>query len=300
MFTQEEAQPMKTHDNARLRVVFEDLQSTLSDFALKHDITPKEFQLAIDTVAQLVKAGDLPVAALTFFSFNVAVADQGRAYLNPEKDGASPWLPIGPAYVEGAPLLERPYVLPMRPDEPGEPLIVSGQVRSTDGTPVADAELDLWMTNNAGDYSGLTSERLAPLVIELDESLPTYNLRAKIRTDEDGRYEYRAVMPGLENLGIPQGGPLDRLYRALGMVEVRPLHIHAIVTANGFHTLTTQYHFSGDPAIGHTSEPLSTPDATVFDTQFHDDPAELKAAGLDVPYYTMTLDYVIRSTTVHA
>lgn len=285
---------MKPVGNTRMKVVFEDLQSTISDFILKHDITPQEFQQALGTVAELVKAGDWPVAGLTFFSFSAAVAAQGRAYLNPEKDGATRWLPVGPAYVAGAPEIAPPCVLPMRPDEPGAPLIVSGHVRATDGTPVANAELDLWMTNNAGDYSGLTREGLAPLVIELDDTLPKYNLRGKIRTSQDGRYEYRAVMPGLENLGIPQGGPLDRLYRALDRVEVRPLHIHAIVTADGYHTLTTQSHFVGDPAIGNTSEPQSTPDETVFDRQLHEDPAELQAAGLDVPYYTMTIDYVVR------
>lgn len=293
----EKTNTMNASSNARLKIVFEDLQSTLSDFVLKHDITPEEFQLAISTVADLVEAGDWPVAALTFFAFSVKVAEAGRAYQNPEKDGATPWLPVGPAYVEGAPVLERPYVLPMRPDEPGAPLIVSGQVRATDGTPVADAELDLWMTNNAGDYSGLTQERLKPLVIELDESLPKYNLRAKIRTDAQGRYEYRAIMPGEENLGIPPGGPLDRLYRALEIVEVRPLHIHTIVTAEGYHTLTTQSHFAGDPSIGNTSEPQSTPDATVFETRFHGDPSELQTAKIDVPYYTLTIDYVVRPNT---
>lgn len=288
---------MSIEENARLRTVFEDLQSTVADLIVKHGITEEEFQKAIGTVTELAEAGELPLTTLTFFAFGVMAANGGQAYANPEKDGATAWLPQGPAYVPDAPVLERPYVLPMRPDEPGEPLIVSGQVRSTDGTPLADAEIDLWTTNNAGDYSGLTPEMLAPLVLDLDDSLPQYNLRGRIHTDNEGRYEYRTVMPGVESLGIPEGGPLDRLFRALDRVEVRPLHIHGVVRADGFHTLTTQSHFSGDPIVGNTSEPLSTPASTVLDTVLHEAPEEFQALGLDGPYFTMTNDYVLRPVT---
>ncbi|MFE9453953.1 hypothetical protein [Streptomyces sp. NPDC006739] len=85
-------------------------------------------------------------------------------------------------------------------------------------------------------------------------------------------------------------GFFDKLHR----VDVRPLHIHAIVSAPGFHTLTTQSHFSSDPSVGNTSEPRSTPESTVFDTQLHDAPDGFKRRGLDAPYYTMTNNYVLR------
>lgn len=262
---------MNAQENARLQVIFDDLQSTIADLIIKHEVAEEEFQKTIATINDLAKAGELPLTALTFFAFGVMAVNHGSAYKAPERDGATAWLPKGPAYVPGAPVQDNPCVLPMRPDEPGETLIVSGQVRSTDGTPIAGAEIDVWTTNNAGDYSGLTPEMLAPLTLDLDDSLPTYNLRGKIRTDAEGRYEYRTVMPGIEDLGIPEGGPLDRLYRALDRVEVRPLHIHAIVTAEGFHALTTQSHFSDDPQAArprnrcpHRTRPCSTLNCTTI------------------------------------
>ena len=129
---------------------------------------------------------------------------------------------------------------------------------------------------------------MRPLAIE-----PEGNFRVMV----DGYYEYRTVMPGIESLGIPEDGPLGRLYRALEQVDERPLHIHSIVTADKFHTLTTQSHFAGDPHVGQTSEPLSTPDSTVFDTELHDDPQDFKARDLDAPYYSMNIDYGMRPAT---
>ncbi|MDX2735602.1 dioxygenase family protein [Streptomyces caniscabiei] len=285
---------MSTLQNTRLRVVFDDLQSTVVDLMVKHGVTREEFGQAIAFVKDLVEADEFDLMLLPYFGYGVAAANEGREYANPERDGASTFLPTGPAYVPGAPVLERPYVLPMRPDEPGETLFVSGQIRSTSGEPLAGAELDIWMANNVGDYSNMTPEMLAPLVLELDESLPPFNLRGRMLTDEDGRFEYRTVMPRIEDLGIPDGGPLDRFFRNLGHVEVRPLHIHAVVSATGFHTLITQAHFSGDPNVGNTTEPRSTPESSVFETQLHDDPNDYKNRGLDAPYYTMTIDYVLR------
>ncbi|WP_371660888.1 catechol 1,2-dioxygenase [Streptomyces sp. NBC_00280] len=288
---------MNTQGNTRLRVVFDDLQSTIADLIIKHAVTGEEFQQAVALIKELADTDELPNALLLFFSIGVAEADEGRAYANPEKDGATTWLPAGPAYVPGAPLLEPPYELPRRPDEPGEALFVSGQVRSTTGEPIAGAELDIWMTNNSGDYSSVTPEMLAPLVLDLDESLPPFNLRGRIRTDDQGRFEYRTVMPGVEGLGVRKGGPLERLFHSLDLVELRPLHIHSFVSAPGFHKLTTQSHFTGDPIVGKTSEPRSTPASTVFATQLHDDPEDFKARGLDAPYYTMANDYVLRPVT---
>ncbi|MDX2935561.1 catechol 1,2-dioxygenase [Streptomyces ipomoeae] len=288
---------MSTSENTRLQVVFDDLQSTIADLIIKHGVTEQEFQQVIAWALDVAEAGEIPMTIYQFFMHPVLEVNLGAAYANPEKDGASPWIGRGPAYVPGAPVLERPYALPMRPDEPGEALFVSGQVRSTSGEPIAGAELDIWMTNAKGDYSNLTAEMIRPLVIDLDESLPPFNLRGKLLTDDEGRFEYRTVMPGIEVMGIDEDGPLGRLIKKLDRVDTRPLHIHAIVTAAGFHTLTTQSHFEGDPRVGNTLEPRTTPESSVHATQLHDDPADFKARGLDAPYHTVTHDFVLRPVT---
>ena len=74
---------------------------------------------------------------------------------------------------------------------------------------------------------------------------------------------------------------------------VRPLHIHSIVSADGFLPLTTQIYFDGDPLVDGVIEG-HIPAAAVRSTTRHDDPDDIRARGLDQPYRTLTYDYVLR------
>jgi len=58
----------------------------------------------------------------------------------------------------------------MRPDEPGDRLVLGGRVTSTDGSPVAGAVLDVWQADANGAYSGFMP------------GPPQGNLRGKVTT----------------------------------------------------------------------------------------------------------------------
>ncbi|MPY62115.1 dioxygenase family protein [Streptomyces spongiae] len=157
----------------------------------------------------------------------------------------TPSNPEGPYYVPGAPLLKpvgpgASYVLPMRSDEPGTPLIVSGQVRALDGQPLAMAELDTWQCADTGVYS----------MLGMDDQ-PDWNLRGRFHTDEEGRFEFRTIKPvPYMPADIPQS-ILD-FYDALGKAHFRPRHIHLKVrhediAASG--QFMTQLYFQGDPYL---------------------------------------------------
>lgn len=155
----------------------------------------------------------------------------------------------GPFYVANAPLLERPCVLPKRGDEPGEPLVFSGTVRSTDGSPLAGAVLDVWQANGIGEYS-----QFAP-------DVPEYNLRGRLTTDASGRFEFETVVP--YPYEIPTTGATGALLAALGRPAFRPGHIHFMLSHDSTRPLTTQIYFEGDPwidcdAVGAVKAPLIT------------------------------------------
>jgi protocatechuate 3,4-dioxygenase beta subunit len=120
-----------------------------------------------------------------------------------------------------------------RADEPGDKLIFSGTVRSTDGAPLAGATLDVWQANGAAEYS------------HFQPDVPEYNLRGKLMTDDDGRFEFETVVPSPYE--VPTSGATGRLLAALGRSAFRPSHIHFKISHAQASPLTTQIYFEGDP-----------------------------------------------------
>ncbi|MET8996484.1 catechol 1,2-dioxygenase [Amycolatopsis sp. NPDC004169] len=270
--------------------MFADLRRAVDDVILKHQVTLDELLAAIDWLQQVADAGELPSASILFYK-TVLKGTAGAPYAHPEKDGVSHWEMEGPAHRPGAPVRQSPAVLPMRPDEPGEPLIVSGTVRTTTGSPLPGAALEIWQIDANNVYSGMDTSDFAPLNIPNDATgIPPDNLRARIIADSDGHYEFRTVMPGLETFGIPAESPLATLTQALRLEGTRPRHIHSIVTAEGCLPLTTQIYFDGDPLVESTIEG-TVPAEAVKTTTRHDDH---QARGLDQPYRTLTYDFVLR------
>lgn len=108
-------------------------------------------------------------------------------------------------------------------NEPGEPLIVSGTIYGPDGTkPLAGAVLYVYHT----DARGLYSEK------DGNGQPPDPRLKGWMRTDADGRYEFRTIKPA----PYPGGGI--------------PAHIHAKVsTAAIAEQLIYEYWFEGDSFI---------------------------------------------------
>ncbi|MFF4489969.1 catechol 1,2-dioxygenase [Streptomyces sp. NPDC001544] len=288
-----------SESQSRLQVVFADLRRAVDNVILKHQVTLEELLAAIDWLQQVADAGELPSASILFYK-TVLKGTEGTTYAHPEKDGASYWEMEGPAHRPGAPVLHSPAVLPMRPDEPGDPLVVSGTVRTTTGAPLPRAALEIWQIDANNVYSGMDADDFKPLDIPNDSTgVPTHNLRARIIADADGHCEFRTVMPGTETFGLATDSPLATLTRALQLQGVRPLHIHAIVFADGCLPLTTQIYFDGDPLVTSTVEG-AVPAAAVRTTVRHDDPDDYLARGLDQPYRALTYDFVLRPTAAAA
>lgn len=136
--------------------------------------------------------------------------------------GATDTTVFGPFYIKGMP--ERAYGENMA-FTPGTPVIVRGQVRNTDGTPVANAVLDVWQTAENGMYSGQ------------DTAQPHGNLRGRYRTDAEGRYAITTILP--VSYPIPSDGPVGKMLNATGRHPWRPAHLHFMIDAPGHRTLVT-------------------------------------------------------------
>ena len=160
-------------------------------------VTYPEYHAALQYLIRTADAGEIPllVAAFAESTVDTVNADGGRA-----TDSAI----VGPYYKPGAPWLQRPYKLPMRPDEPGDPLLFCGRVESASGAPLASAVVDMWQSTSDGMYSFFTPK------------LPDqYVLRGRLRTGATGEFEIRTIRP--VPYQIPREGPVgDLLENILG------------------------------------------------------------------------------------
>ena len=141
---------------------------------------------------------------------------------------------LGPFHVADAPLLEMGADICL--DAKGEPMLVHGRVLDTAGEPIEGALLDVWQANDEGFYD-----------VQQKGLQPEFNLRGRFRTGADGRYLFRAVKP--KYYPIPDDGPVGKLLAGLGRHPFRPAHLHYIVSADGFDTLTTHIFDPDDPYI---------------------------------------------------
>ena len=259
----------------RLAYLLDELLETLKEFIRKNKVTPEEYRKAVLFLHETGQIGEIPLMADVFVETTVDEVAYGH------QAGAGSVSAIeGPYYIEGAPELEPPYELPRRENEPGDVLFFSGTVRDEDGSPLAGAVLDMWQADATGVYSNF------------DPSVPENNLRGRFRTDDEGRFEVRTVVPAPYE--IPTEGPTGRLLAVRGKHTFRPAHLHLVVSHEGHNKLTTQIFFEGgeyveDDCVEAVKEPL------IARLEKHDDPSDYRERGLEGPYYTLHYDFVLIS-----
>jgi protocatechuate 3,4-dioxygenase beta subunit len=126
--------------------------------------------------------------------------------LQPQKFRPTPANSLGPFYRRGAPRREKLVDGPLF----GTPLLVSGRVIDTAGTPLPRAVLEVFHADVAGNYD-----------------MRGFNCRGEIPLAANGDYKYETVMPA------GYGG--------------RAQHIHYRISAPGHEVLITQLFFETDP-----------------------------------------------------
>ena len=147
-------------------------------------------------------------AAGSLFSRDASLAQQP---LNPtpechDGDAATLRQTAGPFFKPSSP--ERAELI--EPGMAGQPIELVGFVLTRNCKPVANALIDLWQADDKGDY---------------DNS--GFRLRGHQRTNADGHYRFRTIVPGA--------------------YEGRTRHLHVKVAPPTGRLLTTQLYFPGEP-----------------------------------------------------
>ena len=139
---------------------------------------------------------------------------------------------LGPFYRSGAPFRSRLA----GPDEPGDRLVLTGTVFSSDcRTPLPGALIEVWQANHAGLYDTNKPGNFTEAT--------TFHLRGMLYTNEKGQYEIETIVPG--RYPVPPNLPGLEKYAGL----TRPAHIHFRVLESLHVPVTTQLYFKGDPFL---------------------------------------------------
>jgi hydroxyquinol 1,2-dioxygenase len=210
--------------DARLCQLMQALVRHLHGFAVEVGLTEEEWR---EMIAVLTATGHITNERRQEFilwsdALGLSMLVDALAHELPP--GATESTVLGPFYVPGSP--QRSYGESMVMEGgAGVPAWVHGRVLDVSGAPIAGAVLDVWQNGADMLYAVQKAES------EQD------HLRGRYLTREDGSYAFVAVRP--VPYPIPDDGPVGRMLAATGRHPWRPAHIHMIVRAPGYKTVTT-------------------------------------------------------------
>ena len=268
---------MANTPNPRLKQVMTNLIIHLHTFIREVELSQEEWALGIQFLTRAGQICDEKRQEFILLSDITGTSMLVDAINHRLSEGATESTVFGPFYREGAP--ELPMGATISQDGRGEPAVVTGQVRSTNGTPIAGALLDVWETDENGLYE------------QQDPEQPDMNLRGKFRTDHEGRYYFVGIKP--VSYAIPDDGPVGQLLRALSRHPFRPAHIHLLVSADGFMSVTTHLFVKGDPYLD-SDAVFGTKDSLVVDFIRHTSEEEAARYHVTAPFYTVHFDFVLK------
>jgi hydroxyquinol 1,2-dioxygenase len=216
--------------DARTRQMLQGLVHHLHAFVRELRPTEAEWASAIDFLTRTGQMCDERRQEFILLSDTLGVSMLVDT-INHARGGATTETTVlGPFYVEDAPAVEPGADISGGLE--GEPLFVEGIVRSSDGSVLANATVDVWQSDDEGHYD-----------LQLSEP-GVFFLRGRLRTDAEGRFWFWSIMP--RSYPIPIDGPAGELLAAAGRHAFRPAHVHFMIAAPGHEKLVTHVFVKGD------------------------------------------------------
>ncbi len=201
------------------------------------DLSASEVWSGLDYLQELGKNGEVGLLAAGLGLEHFLDLRMDEADAREGLSGGTPRSIEGPMYVLGAPERFAFDRLDDGQDLNKAPvLFMSGTVLGLNGNELPGAKVEVWHANAEGRYS------------YFDESQTPFNLRRTLITDNNGQYAFRSILP--KGYNCPPDGPTRKLLDQLGRHGHSPAHIHFMVSAPGYHKLTTQIALAGDRYLG--------------------------------------------------
>lgn len=227
---------MEKTPDPRLRELVTLMIKHLHGFIREAKLSEEEFHQACNFIVRLgqksdpshnevvLMAGSLGVSALVCLLNN---GNKGQTETSASMLGPF-WRLDSPVTANGGSIVRSPT--------PGPVLFADCIVVDGDGAPITDAVVDVWQSSTEGLYENQ------------DPSQAEMNLRGQFRTDANGKFSFRSILPA--GYPIPVDGPVGDFIRAVKRPHnYRPAHIHFLIYKPGFKTLISQIYVNDDPLL---------------------------------------------------
>ena len=223
---------MGAETDPRLRQIMHSLVTHLHAFIKDVEPTTKEWEAAIDFLTRTGQMCSATRQEFILLSDVLGVSMIVDAINHRRPSGATENTVFGPFHVDGAP--ERAMGADISLDGKGESCLFEGRVLDLQGNPIAGAIVDVWSDNADGFYD-----------VQQPGLQPEWNNRGVFRTGADGRYWFRGIKP--VSYPIPDDGPVGQMLDRVERHPWRPAHMHFLVHAPGYESVTTHTFVAGDP-----------------------------------------------------
>ena len=261
----------------RLQQIMSSLVTHLHSFAREVALTEDEWMQGIEFLTATGQMCDAKRQEFILLSDTLGLSMLVVAQNNAKPAGATEATVFGPFHVTDAPLVEQGADL--SGGAPGTPLFVDVRVLSVSGVPIVNAEVDVWQADDDGLYD-----------VQRPELGDTRRARGVLRSDAQGRVRFRSITPTA--YPVPTDGPVGRMLLATGRHPWRPAHVHFLIKAAGFETLTTHIFRGGDEYLD-SDVVFGVRSSLIGDFVRHENGVAPDGSTMSGPFYALVQTFVL-------
>ena len=263
-------------ESPRLKEILGLLVKHLHDFVREARLSEAEWMQGIEFLTATGQMCSDKRQEFILLSDTLGVSMLTVAQNNAKPPAATEATVFGPFHIHGAPNAEPGADI--TGGASGEPLFVRGSVKALDGSPLANAVVDVWQADDQGMYD-----------VQYQGS-DALRARAVMRADTQGRFWFRTVLPVA--YPVPTDGPVGRMLLASGRHPWRPAHVHFMIAAPGYETLITHV-FRDHDAYLDSDVVFGVRSSLIGDYVEHPPGPAPDGSTLDRPFYTLDFDFVL-------